>query len=147
MRDPVFLKDKKYLPLISEIKVTLDIPHLHCKIVQHHLFMIRQIIDGHLICQNLPMKNPAASCEECARYTIQHEITVWVILSQNPKHPGLQTHEFVSLKGPKGRKVFEAYAEQATPAAYRIFWYYGLIDSISGCSSLANEYVYCYNFF
>jgi hypothetical protein len=46
-------------------------------------------------------------------------------LSQNPRHPGLQTHEFTSLNGPKGEKVFEAYAEQATPAAYRIFWYYG----------------------
>ena len=46
-------------------------------------------------------------------------------LSQNPKHPGLKTHEFTSLKGPKGEKVFESYAEQATPAAYRIFWYYG----------------------
>jgi len=23
------------------------------------------------------------------------------------------------------KKVFEAYAEQGTPAAYRIFWYYG----------------------
>ncbi len=22
-------------------------------------------------------------------------------------------------------KIFEAYAEQSTPAAYRIFWYYG----------------------
>ena len=46
-------------------------------------------------------------------------------LSTNPRHPGLQTHEFTSLKGPKGEKVFEAYAEQSTPAAYRIFWYYG----------------------
>ncbi len=46
-------------------------------------------------------------------------------LSQNPRHPGLQTHVFTSLKGPKGEKVFEAYAEQATPAAYRIFWYHG----------------------
>jgi hypothetical protein len=46
-------------------------------------------------------------------------------LSQNPRHPGLQTHEFTSLKGPGGRKIFEAYAEQATPAAYRIFWCYG----------------------
>ena len=46
-------------------------------------------------------------------------------LSQNPKHPGLQTHEFTTLKGPKGEKVFEAYAEQSTPAAYRIFWSYG----------------------
>ena len=48
-----------------------------------------------------------------------------LFLSQNPRHPGLQTHEFTSLKGSKGEKVFEAYAEQATPAAYRIFWYYG----------------------
>jgi hypothetical protein len=46
-------------------------------------------------------------------------------LSQNPRHPGLQTHEFTTLKGPKGEKVFEAYAEQSTPAAYRIFWCYG----------------------
>lgn len=46
-------------------------------------------------------------------------------LSQNPRHPGLKTHEFTSLKGPKGEKVFEAYAEQLTPAAYRVFWYYG----------------------
>ncbi len=46
-------------------------------------------------------------------------------LSQNPRHPSLQTHEFTSLKGPKGEKVFEAYAEQYTPAAYRIFWCYG----------------------
>lgn len=46
-------------------------------------------------------------------------------LSQNPRHPGLRTHEYTSLKGPKGEKVFEAYAEQSTSAAYRIFWYYG----------------------
>jgi len=46
-------------------------------------------------------------------------------LQSNPKHPSLQTHEFNSLKGPRGEKVFEAYAEQNTPAAYRIFFHYG----------------------
>ncbi len=46
-------------------------------------------------------------------------------LSQNPRHPGLHTHEFTTLSGPKGEKVFEAYAEQRTAAAYRVFWYYG----------------------
>jgi len=46
-------------------------------------------------------------------------------LSSSPRHKSLKTHEFTSLKGPNGEKVFEAYAEQATPAAYRIFWYYG----------------------
>jgi hypothetical protein len=47
------------------------------------------------------------------------------LLSRNPRHHSLQTHEFLSLKGPRGEKVFEACAEQKTPAAYRVFWYYG----------------------
>lgn len=46
-------------------------------------------------------------------------------LSSNPRHKSLKTHEFTSLEGPNGEKVFEAYAEQSTPAAYRFFWYYG----------------------
>jgi hypothetical protein len=46
-------------------------------------------------------------------------------LTENPRHNSLQTHEYLSLKGPNGEKVFEAYAEQKTPAAYRVFWYYG----------------------
>jgi hypothetical protein len=46
-------------------------------------------------------------------------------METNLKHPSLQTHEYTSLKGPRGEKVFEAYARQRTPSAYRIFWYYG----------------------
>lgn len=46
-------------------------------------------------------------------------------LSENPRHKSLRTHEFTSVTGPRGEKIFEAYAEQSTPAAYRIFWYYG----------------------
>jgi len=45
-------------------------------------------------------------------------------IQENPRHPSLQTHEFYSLKGPQREKVFEAYAEQDTPAAYRIFFFY-----------------------
>ena len=50
-----------------------------------------------------------------------------VILSQrrNPRHQGLNTHEYASLIGANGEKVFEAYAENKTSAAYRIFWHYG----------------------
>jgi len=47
------------------------------------------------------------------------------LLAADPRHNSLQTHEYFSLKGPKSEKVFEAYAEQNTPAAYRVFWYYG----------------------
>lgn len=47
------------------------------------------------------------------------------LMEINLRHPSLQTHEFTSLKGPNGEKLYEAYAQQNTPGAYRIFWYYG----------------------
>jgi len=46
-------------------------------------------------------------------------------LREDPRHPGLQTHEYYSFSGPNQEKVFEAYAQQNSPAAYRIFFYYG----------------------
>jgi len=48
-------------------------------------------------------------------------------LLTNPRHPGLQTHEYHSLEHPydKGGKVFEAYVQNRTPGAYRLFWCYG----------------------
>jgi hypothetical protein len=46
-------------------------------------------------------------------------------LEIDPHHPGLHTHEFTSLTGVNGEKVFEAYAQNNTPGAYRIFWHYG----------------------
>ncbi|OGX26351.1 MAG: hypothetical protein A3J51_05000 [Omnitrophica WOR_2 bacterium RIFCSPHIGHO2_02_FULL_45_21] len=47
------------------------------------------------------------------------------LMQHNLRHPSLNTHEFTSLKGPHGEKVFEAYAQHNTPGAYRVFWYYG----------------------
>jgi hypothetical protein len=46
-------------------------------------------------------------------------------LETNPRHPGLKTHKYSSLSGPNGEEVFEAYAENQTAAAYRVFWFYG----------------------
>ena len=46
-------------------------------------------------------------------------------LELNPRHSSLNTHKYYSLSGPNGEEIFEAYAENKTPAAYRIFWYYG----------------------
>ena len=46
-------------------------------------------------------------------------------LEINPRHPSLNTHKYSLLEGPNGEEVFEAYAENNTPAAYRIFWFYG----------------------
>lgn len=46
-------------------------------------------------------------------------------IQHNPRHPGLQTHEYHSLIGPNKEKIFESYAENNTPSAYRIFFFYG----------------------
>jgi len=49
------------------------------------------------------------------------------LLKENPRHPGLNTHEFHFKQQPHtpGDKVFEAYVQQNTPGAYRLFWCYG----------------------
>lgn len=49
------------------------------------------------------------------------------LLADNPKHPGLNTHQYDSLEHPynKKEKVWEAYVQNNTPGAYRLFWCYG----------------------
>jgi plasmid stabilization system protein ParE len=49
------------------------------------------------------------------------------LLRENPRHQGLRTHGFRSIKHPFDRKgkVFEAYGQNQTPGAYRVFWCYG----------------------
>jgi hypothetical protein len=46
-------------------------------------------------------------------------------LEKNPRHPDLKTHKYTSITGRNDEEVFEAYAENNTPAAYRVFWHYG----------------------
>ncbi|MBP9853897.1 MAG: hypothetical protein KBD53_03415 [Candidatus Omnitrophica bacterium] len=48
-------------------------------------------------------------------------------LQNNPKHPSLNTHSYSAIENPydSKEKVFEAYAQNKTPSAYRIFWCYG----------------------
>jgi hypothetical protein len=47
------------------------------------------------------------------------------LIETNLRHPGLKTHKYDSLQGPKGEEIFEAYVENRTPGAYRVFWFYG----------------------
>ena len=48
-------------------------------------------------------------------------------LATDPKHPSLKTHPYDSISHPydPAQKVFEAYAQNNTPSAYRLFWCYG----------------------
>lgn len=49
------------------------------------------------------------------------------LLTENPRHPGLHSHEYHSLPHPFNpqEKVFEPYVQNRTPGAYRVFWCYG----------------------
>ena len=46
-------------------------------------------------------------------------------LENNPRHQGLHTHKYSAIAGKNDEEIFEAYAENNTAAAYRIFWHYG----------------------
>jgi hypothetical protein len=46
-------------------------------------------------------------------------------LQQNPRHPGLESHEISTLTQKYGEKVWQSYLENNTPAAGRVFWVYG----------------------
>jgi len=47
------------------------------------------------------------------------------LMEVNLRHPSLKSHKFESLTGANGEGVFECYAENNTPAAFRVFWHYG----------------------
>lgn len=47
------------------------------------------------------------------------------LMEVNLRHPSLNTHKYNSISGPNGEEVLEAYVENKTPAAFRVFWYYG----------------------
>jgi hypothetical protein len=47
------------------------------------------------------------------------------LIETNLRSKSLQTHEYLSLSKRYGKKIFEAYVQQNTPGAYRIFWHYG----------------------
>ena len=49
------------------------------------------------------------------------------LLAKNPRHPSLNTHPYSSLTNPvdPSKPVYEAYAQNRTPGAYRVSWRYG----------------------
>lgn len=47
------------------------------------------------------------------------------LMETDLRHSSLQTHEYSDLEGANGEKVFESYAQNRIPGAYRIFWHYG----------------------
>ncbi len=47
------------------------------------------------------------------------------LLSDNPKHPGLHTHDIEPLSERYGERVWQSYLENKTSSAMRMYWVYG----------------------
>ena len=47
------------------------------------------------------------------------------LISENPQHPGLRTHEIKALSIRYGQKVWQSDVNNNTPSAGRMFWVYG----------------------
>ena len=47
------------------------------------------------------------------------------LLEQNPRYPGLNSHQYESFPVAKDVKVWDSYVENRTPGAWRIYWMYG----------------------
>jgi hypothetical protein len=52
------------------------------------------------------------------------------LMGTNLRHPSLNTHKYDEITGPNKEDVFESYAQNNTPGAYRIFWFYGPEKSV-----------------
>ena len=48
-----------------------------------------------------------------------------LLRDNGPAHPGLASHKYHSITGPRGEDVWESYVENQTPAAWRMWWIYG----------------------
>ena len=67
--------------------------------------------------------NNLMSLEERKRF--KRLLKTFELLSNDPFHNSLHSHEIISLSEKYGIKVFESYVENNTPRAMRIFWSYG----------------------
>jgi hypothetical protein len=70
-------------------------------------------------------KDTLANLEQTDPKKYRKVIKTLALMETNLRHPSLQTHKYDALSGLNGEEVFEAYVENKTPAAFRVFWYYG----------------------
>ena len=73
----------------------------------------------------LSQRSLAGALEKDEAKFFKKLVKTLVFLGQNPRHPGLNSHEIDALTKKHGLKVFQSYLENNTPAAGRLFWAYG----------------------
>ena len=70
-------------------------------------------------------KNSLASLKKADPKKHKKVLKTLGLMEVNLRHPSLNTHKYNSISGSNGEEIFEAYVENKTPAAFRVFWYYG----------------------
>ena len=75
--------------------------------------------------ESLTQKNKASRANKNEQKLYKQLGKAMYLLSQNPRHPGLRSHEIPVLTTRYGMKVWESYLENNTPNAGRLFWVYG----------------------
>ena len=72
-----------------------------------------------------PLKNKKSSKQKGLYKQVHKALTY--LETFGPRYPGLHCHPYSSIASPydPDEKVFEAYVQNHTPGAYRIFWCYG----------------------
>jgi hypothetical protein len=53
-------------------------------------------------------------------------------LEQDPRYPGLNSHQYENFPSAPKAKVWDSYVENKTPSAWRIFWTYGPNETAGG---------------
>ena len=74
---------------------------------------------------SLEAKLALENLEQVDQKKYQKVLKTLALMEVNLRHPSLNTHKYESLAGANGEEVFEAYVENKTPAAFRVFWHYG----------------------
>ena len=62
-------------------------------------------------------KNDASICKKWGK--------ALKLLSENPRHPSLRTHDIEALSERYGERVWQSYLENKTSGAMRMYWVYG----------------------
>ncbi|MBB6480893.1 hypothetical protein [Spirochaeta isovalerica] len=89
-------------------------------------FSIRMgVPEMELFWNDLTKKADKGSLSKTEQKLFKKLVKAFGFLSQNPRHPGLSSHEISDLSRRYGMKVWESYLENNTPSAGRIFWVYG----------------------
>ena len=74
---------------------------------------------------NLSTRRQQGKLDKEGEKFLKKLVKALAFLGQNPRYPGLASHEIDDLTRKYGVKIFQSYLENNTPAAGRLFWAYG----------------------